>query len=250
MLRVSLALLTAHLIPATASATLLVGYHSFSEIHPADQTPDVGPGFSGVSSRIVTTALQTPEQFGGSSDGTYGDLVSPTVPSFTPGVPGTGDGHLRIQNNSPAPESRATLVVDNVAGQDIEFTSLLFDVAFRDDPATTLIVEYEINDVYQGDLFNSSPTTQVVGLSASSPQDFQDVAIDLGLLPVLAVGSTIEFIFRVGSVGSGATANETIRLDNIALTAIPETSGVLALSCLMISGLLYRRRQPTVPTTA
>ena len=70
--------------------------------------------------------------------------------------------------------------------------------------------------------------------------DFSDYSLSLiGAVPVLGSGSTIQFAF----IGSGA-------IDNIAITAIPEPAGLLALACVLGSGLMLRSRPRTAAAAA
>ena len=79
--------------------------------------------------------------------------------------------------------------------------------------------------------------------------DFTDFGLSL-LGVTLANAETIKFTFSIDP-GAGATSSETIRLDNIALTAIPETASAMALALLIGGGLMTRnRRNAAAPTLA
>lgn len=215
--------------PNASASFLLVGFHDF-DATAADESADYAlAGFSGTVMKNGTAAGLF-ETGGGSDDGLYGDTVSP---GFTGLNPGTNDGYLR-SINAADPVFRFT----NVSFNSISLASLLFDMA-----ATTGGASFQVDyrttasPVTWTSLYNTGPASFVAGVAGASA-NYNDFAASLVGI-TLATGKWIEFRF------DGAP---NVRLDNIALTglsAIPEPASLLALGCLMGSGVFLRQRRRT-----
>ena len=209
-----------------ASATLLVGFHDFDGT-VADESADYAmAGFSGTVVKTGEVSLTG----GGSNDGYYGNTVSPGFTGLNPGI---NDGYLR-SINAGDPVFRFT----NVSGASTSLSSLLFDAASQSG-GSSFQVDYRTtaSPVTWTSLYNTGSTPVVAGGSGASA-DYNDFAASLVGI-TLATGKWIEFRFDGSPNG---------RLDNIALTglsAIPEPASLLALGCLLGSGVFMRQRRRT-----
>lgn len=218
------------LAPA-AHASLLVGWHDFDQ-NSTNETPDfAASGFSG----FVKKALQSRTEGGDTGGGIgvfYGDSA------FNSGS--GSDGYLRtganefstfftLTNTSGSAVSLGTLFFDAAAG----YSNSILDVAYRYSNSTSyLSPSWTAIGSTLGSLPVLNPNV------ATTSGDFADFALSLtvGASPLtLGNGQSIQFAFKGGST----------YIDNIAITAItaiPEPAGLLALACLLGSGLMLRSR--------
>jgi len=195
------------LAPATVSATLLVGFNSFTA---GANAPDEG-SFAGSLNAPGATSV------GGSNDGFYGpdSLAAGGVPVNT-GT--TTNGRIDNANGT-------TLTVTNATSSSFVLTNLLFD-AIR--IGSTGTGAFSVNWSAPGGTGSQSGT-----LSTPSPvNNFNDYIVNLGGL-LFAPSDSIVFTWVI----SGGS-----ELDNIALIGIPEPGSLLALGCLVGSGLFLRSR--------
>jgi hypothetical protein len=224
------------LLPQVASATLLVGFRDFdATANTQTVTPSSTNNFAltGFSGSIVKTVVS--EDAGGSNDNRYGNSDIAVLPG-TPTVAQTQDGHGKAQSGK-----NLTFAVTNSTSADVALGALLFDAAYRDVATTTLGVAYKIG---AGELVtlsgNVGPMIQSY-LTYNQPVDYTDFVLNLTGV-TLGMGQTISFVFSIAA-GAGASTLETVRLDNIALTAIPEPASLVALGCLLGSGMFLRQRR-------
>ncbi len=220
--------------PSTSSATLLVGIHSFNASATSQSTADSGssnyalPGFVG----LVTKNSQTSVATGGSNDGFYGNSTIP-VPSPPTAA---GDGYARILN------STLTFSFTNNTGGNYELTSFLFDFASQTG-GSSASVTYRI-DGGPATVVGTGPLPAVAG-AAGSLANYNDLFIDL-------VGLNLN---NLSTIMFGITASPNGRVDNVALTGaaftpIPEPGSLLAVGCLVGSGLLLRTRRRSAAVVA
>lgn len=168
---------------------------------------------------------------GGSGDGTWGSrapgfFTPPSVvpaadTGFDPGVGGTGGIGI----------SRDWL---NNTGSAVALDELLWDAE-----QVTGGFTYTVAFVDQAHL-------PINGSAVGGVSSYVDANVSLASLPALLPGKTVRYTFTL-------VANAATNFDNIAITGtlvpIPETSGVLALSCLITGGLFMRnRRRVSVPS--
>lgn len=208
-----------------ASATLLVGFHDFDSSLVTESADYALAGFSGTFVKNGVASVGG----GGSNDRRYGN-VSPGFPGQNPGI---NDGYLRSLNETD-PVFRFT----NASGGSVSLTSLLFDAASTGE-GSAIKVDYRTtaSSVTWTSHYTTGPTPAIAGVSGASA-DYNDFAAGLVGITLLT-GEWIEFRFE------GAP---NARLDNIALTglsAIPEPASLLALGCLMGSGVFLRQRRRT-----
>jgi hypothetical protein len=216
--------------PNASASFLLVGFHDF-DATGADESADyAAAGFSGT----VVKNGEPSVAGGGSNDGYYGNTVSPGFPGLNPGTnPGTNDGYLR-SIIAGDPVFRFT----NVSYISIPLASLLFDAASLSG-GSSFQVDYRTTASPSSwtSLYNTGPAPVVSGGPGASA-NYNDFAADLVGITLLT-GKWIEFRFDTPTNG---------RLDNIALTslsAVPEPASLLALGCLMGSGVFLRQRRRT-----
>jgi len=210
-------------VSGSASASfLLAGFHDFNTSFTAEPADRVFPGVAATVSKQTGFSSFTS---GGSNDGTFGSGVSST-PFQTPAVP-TNDGYLRIGPNVGG--NNMTITVDNNGTTPISLESLLFDVA-----GATIGTSFNVSYV----LFPSFGSTPVTATQAFTTQGASETYGNHSFLLNgigLDAGSTISFFFQ------NMTGNA--RIDNIALLAVPEPGSILALGCVLGSGLLLRNRR-------
>jgi hypothetical protein len=215
-----------------ASATLLVGFHlvGFHDFDGtvADESADYAlAGFSGTVTK--NGGVGDSVTGGGSNDGLYGNTV---YPAFYKRNPGINDGYLRSLNEAD-PVFRFT----NASFNSISLANLLFDTASSSGGSFQVDYRTTASPVTWTSLYNTGPTSIVSGAAGTSA-NYNDFAASLVGI-TLATGKWIEFRFDGAPNG---------RLDNIALTslsAIPEPASLLALGCLMGSGVFLRQRRRT-----
>ena len=202
----------------TASASLLVGWYDFNNTSNPESADVNATGFSGSFAKAGTSRDLGGDN-GGGSGLFYGDSGIAS---------GSGnDGFLRTGANDST-----MLTLLNNSGSAVTLASLFFDAAVRY-PTNTIGVSYRMGT--SGAWVSLANFSPVVGFDpvAGGQFDFSDLSLSLiGAVPVLGSGNTIQFAFNGGS---GA-------IDNIAITAIPEPAGLLALACLLGSGLMLRSR--------
>ncbi len=213
-----------------ANATLLVGWHDFdgNPSNPgtgstASENPDyAAAGFSGNVNKGGQYSVDT----GGSSDGIYGNSSIPVS-----GIAG-GDGYARITN-----ASSLTFSLTNSTPDAVQLDKLFFDAAVGNTSGSVVSVSYKIGAGSPASLDNTAPTPLAQALTAGAYLDFSDFSFNLLSIPLFNAGQTISFIF---------TSSNSARIDNVAITglsAIPEPASLIALGCVLGSGLMIRRRQ-------
>jgi hypothetical protein len=217
----------AALVFAPAShAMLLVGWHDFDGT--ADpETPDyAAPGFSGtIPSPSILTKNTDSRDLGGDNGGVVG---GPVFYGNSNIASGTGnDGAVRLIPSG----SGAVFSMTNNSGSAISLASLFFDATAAS--GTSVVVAYRIGAAAFQTLGTFSGLA-VTGdfTNPALAQDFSDLSQSL---TGITVGHLQKIDFRF-TTSSGA------RLDNIAITAIPEPASLIALGCVLGSGLLMRRR--------
>lgn len=206
----------------TSHAALLVGWHSFAGT--ADQAPnEVAVGYSG----LLAKAGVVSGNIGGSNDGFYGNSTI-VVPG---GAASHNDGLQRINPAQPL-----TVSVTNTGAQRTDLQALYFDAVRAVAGAAALTVNYQIGagpvQTLTGTPFNVEPQ----GGPGGTSELYTSYGLDLSGL-YLHNGKTATFWFN--------TTNP-VRIDNIAIAGIvtiPEPGSLLAIGCLLGSGLLLRSRK-------
>ena len=195
-----------------------MGYHSFN-----NDTNDESPDY--VASDIVSSIAKLGRPgnaLGGSNDLTFGTAT------FSELTPGTNDGYLRVFE-----EGQPILTVTNNQSAALPLATLFFDAASQN-TGSQVAVSYSINgDPTWVNLFTSPNLTNSGSSDASV--NYDDFSINLSSI-VLATGDSIQFQFT-NPTGGG------VRLDNIALTAIPEPANAMALALLLTTGVMLRNRR-------
>lgn len=211
----------------SAHASLLVGWHKFDRNNSLESPDAFATGFSGtISKPLQSRNLQGDN--GGVSGIFYGDS---TIAS------GSGsDGFLRIGNNVGS-----FLTLTNNSGSAVSLSNLFFDaIGVNAGNTVTAGYRYGNGNVLNGDglttlgVFGSLPNTG--GDANLVSADFADLSQSLVGLN-LGIGQTIQFNF---------VSSSTAFIDNIAITAIsaiPEPASLMALGCVLGSGLLLRNRR-------
>lgn len=224
---------TAALLPLSANAALLVGFHEFDATASGEASAPslTAAGFSG--SVIEGTASVAT---GGSS--------TDSVLLGLSGVTGDNDGYLRaLDADFPI------IQVDNISGGSYTLDSLVFDAGSQGGGGT-FTVSYRLGTSGAWTVIptadNPTGSLPVVGGAGNSSSDYLRVVLDLvGLLPAFDTGDVIQFSF-VPSVNG--------RIDNIALTGtlspIPEPGSLLALGGLVGAGCLLRSRRRAMPVAS
>jgi hypothetical protein len=211
--------------PNASASFLLVGFHDFDRT-AADESADYAlAGFSGTVMKNGDTSIAG----GGSNDGYYGNTVSRGFTGLNPGI---NDGYLRSYDDAD-PVFRFT----NVSFDSISLASLLFDTASPGGLSFQVDYRTTASPVTWTSLYNTGSTSSIAG-GAGASANYNDFAASLVGISLLT-GKWIEFRFDVSQNG---------RIDNIALTSltpIPEPASLLALGCLMGSGVFLRQRRRT-----
>lgn len=198
----------------TADASLLVGWHDFDGVANSESPDYVASGFSGTTLEGTFSVSN-----GGSNDGYYG---SSSIP-----VP-TNNGYARIWENKPF-----TFSLTNNSGLAVPLGTLFFDAASLDS-SQVLTVTYQIG-ANSASLLGKTTTPIAASGAGGASVNYSDFAFSLIGVGLLNIGETITFFVDYANY-DGA------RIDNIAITAIPEPAGLLALACLLGSGLMLRSR--------
>lgn len=216
------ALLVALALPQFASASLLlVGWHDFNNVGTSESPDDFASGFSGILVKNTVSRDLGGDNGGGSSIdyGSSGDSS------------GSGnDGVVRVD----AGVTGAVFSMTNSSGSSMKLTSLFFD-ATSQSPGAVLQVAYRIGvGAFQtlGSFTGLNPTGNVSNPALQA--DFSDLSQSLSGITV-GNTQTIDFRFSLASIGA--------RLDNVAIYAVPEPAGLLALGCVLGSGLMLRNRR-------
>ena len=240
-------------LPQIASASLLVGFHSFS----GDSNPDLVPDYalSGYAGRLDIAVDGSFPLFadtdtratGGSVDGSYGNMIfaANNPLSGTDGLVG-GDGFARSvetwSGTSDNP-SRVKLAhsypvfrFSQSATGTTPLGYLFFDAATNTTtPAANLVVTYRTSGSATGS-FSVASLPSVNNSNTLGSTGYGDYAWNLAGLNLTQNG-WIEFKFD---------GNEYARIDNVALasfTAVPEPGSMLALGCLVGTGAFLRNRR-------
>lgn len=222
-----LAALAALVLPQIASASLLVGFHNFDG---TATTETVGPSQTALpsgannyaSAGFLGTLTKNGEvsvNGGGSNDGTYGDR------NFGLANPTNADGYGRsLGGGDPI------FKVTNLSGSAVTLSSLLFDAATQAGGGT-IKVTYVMSTGESGNFTTNKPLPTAGG--SGSNINFEDFAVSLAGW-VLGDEEWIEFKFDGSPNG---------RIDNLALTAIPEPGSMLGLGCVVGAGAFLRSRR-------
>jgi hypothetical protein len=207
-------LFAAAFAPSVVSATLLVGFNDFKNL---------GPGNTIVQSEGSLGGSMTGNAgaSGGSKDGFYGPDSTALGGVPLANAPTTLNGRLNANN--------ATLTVTNTTGKTFVLTSLLFDAIKNANNAgiASYTVAWKVDNVPTG-----SATGTYDYAEPANPNLFNDYMIALGGI-LLAPNSVISFLW---------TSTTGAQIDNIALLGIPEPGSLLALGCLVGSGVFLRSR--------
>lgn len=268
--RLNVGLLAAVALAVTqgANAALLVGFYDFrpgtKPINPTDDPAEYkAAGYNG----WVYSPEQSTTGDGGCYNGVYGnsDLGAPYGPSgISTGEtaaqllpPGNGAGTIRtIPDPSNPLFSVLTFWVTNTGTIDYPLEYLFFDAAEPDNGGVVNQL-LKVSWSRTGDLATSTPfwddnpltpkppPIEVVAQTAGNL--YQGYRFDISSL-TLAPGEKLAFLFTADhKIGSGNYDSDTIWVDNVAITAIPEPSSVLGLGCVLASGLMLRnRRKPVI----
>lgn len=236
-----------------ANAALLVGFYDFrpgtKPITPTDDPADyTAPGYRG----WVFSPEQATQGDGGSYDTTYGNSGISTGESPVPQVPpGNGSGTIRtIADPSNPLYSVLTFWVENTqtAGSlTLPLDKLYFDAA-EPDNGGVINQLLKVSWSTTGDLLTSTPLAPPIEVIAETAGNvYTGYALDISTL-TLGPGEKIAFLFTSDhKAGSGNYDSDTIWVDNVGITAIPEPSSVLGLGCVLASGLMLRnRRKPAL----
>ena len=218
--KMALCAISALALPQIASASLLVGFHRF------DDSTDIQTVLSGSATNYAATGFRgdlfkngaNSEADGGSIDGTYGDR------DFGALNPASGDGYGRSLNAGDP-----VLRITNVTGSSVLLDALLFDAASIS-TGRTIYVTYQIN----GDGFKDLASGSLPGTAGGGV--YGNFAIDLKSLITETFGPGDWIEFKFNGVTNG-------RIDNIALTSIPEAGNALACAGLLSGGIFFRSRR-------
>jgi hypothetical protein len=225
------------LAPAASAQSLMLGYHNFDGTLNAE-TPDFIIG--GMTATLTKSSLGSGAT-GGSSDGFYGDssIVVPTNNGFVRVGEQTGAVSISVSNNTGYDYIINTLLFDarvivlNAAGQE-------FQASYQIDGSPVTPTNFVQNTIVAGPGADSTPESQ-------DYTDFRSPPINNSSL-LFPSQSVLTIFFQ--TIGAN-----TVGLDNIAilatqgdrdLTIIPEPGSMLALGCILTSGLALRSRRRAV----
>ena len=219
--------------PAMASTNLIFGFYDFDAGTSAENA-DVGPGPSigaDFSLATVTKAIASSDA-GGSSDEEYGATAF-VVQNAPNGAP-LGNGFLALSSTN------TVFSVTNQSLVDYVIYGLSFDVRGINSTSGTrsFAVTYAVTNATSGNVFSTSTVANYNG--TSNYADYSDYDVNTSI--VVPAGETLSLIFR-------STGTAQLGLDNIAVVGeeffqtIPEPSSLLALGCLISSGLAFRSRR-------
>ena len=238
-----LASLAALALPGVASATLLVGWHSFADDVAIAGFQDASPNqnASGYSGTVYASGANSGPN-SGSDDRWYGPSSSGVaVPPVTPapGPPPVLDSHEDGRLNEAG---GTTVIVANNTGLNYTLSHLLFDAGRTFDGTAVFTLSYSYYDAGNNQIVSNAPllTSQSVARTPNTGRDYDDFSVAIPGAISLAAGERIEFAWT--------NATSQIRLDNIALTGflpIPEPTAAIALAGLLGSGAFFRRRKVT-----
>lgn len=261
--RLNVGLLAAMALALTqgANAALLVGFYDFrpgtKPINPTDDPAEyMEPGYKG----WVHSPEQSTQGDGGCYEGTYGNSGISTGEIPGPGLsPGNGSGTIRtIPDPSNPLFSVLTFWVQNTGIYDYPLEYLFFDAA---EPANGGVTNQLLKVSWSrtGDLLTSTPfwddnpltpkPSPIEVVAETAGNIYQGYRYDLRNYPLLtlAPGESVAFLFTSDhKIGSGNYDSDTIWIDNVAITAIPEPSSILGLGCVLASGLMLRNRRKPV----
>lgn len=219
------------LAPA-AQASLLVGWHDFqgqSEVgYTSIEAPDfIASGFEARLSKSLTSRDPGGDT-GGSSGLFYGDSTYASGSG--------GDGFIRL-GSSPG----TFIELTNKSGSTVPLAALLFDAATQFGGTVSTFYRYGTSGAWNAIGSAIGSLAAIPDTNGGTTADYTDISLSLVGMN-LNDNQVIQFAFSGGS---------TV-LDNIAITAIPEPAGLLALACLLGSGLMLRSRPRAIaaPATA
>jgi hypothetical protein len=227
LFRSTLLALAALALPYTASAMLLVGWHDFDATSDDESSE---PGSTAVDFSGNLNKNSPSQGLGGDNGGGSGIFYGNSNLASGSG----DDGTVRV----PTGGTGATFSMTNSSGSAVSLDTLFFD-ATESSTITVLTVAYRIGVAGAFTTLASYNTLNPTGDSSNITDlqaNFSDLSISLLAIPSLLDTQTIQFRFTVGGSGQGA------RLDNIAITAIPEPASLIALACVLGSGLFLRQR--------
>jgi hypothetical protein len=251
----------------------LAGFYQFDGTKARPGTP---PTMSNIMADIwlpgitawMISPIQATQGNNGSYDGTYGLGFSTTdpvagasgSPQSSTGTSAPGDGAATIRGTS-AFKSNLGFYFRNDTQAEIPLGYFCFDIADIAsganehnrfdvnmfvgtlDPNNTYTLP-TTSPGYMSSVFTSSTQTSLYSsqpVVGTRTNDYMDYCKLLDPV-VLAPGETVMFEFSVVQT-QGIYAVDTVWVDNIALTAIPEPGSVLGLGCVLASGLLLRNRR-------
>ncbi len=192
-------------------------------------------GFAGSYSLTPPPPNTGVQTTGGSNDGTWGPLAeSPTPPTANgnAAVLDFQNAMLSVSLTANSFSQRLGYLVFDAATSHLAFG---LDVSYVITSGAVVPVPPAVPNLLNDQAVTFvTPTNPTIG-------DFQDFLVDLTSI-TLGVGQTITFFFDAVDVSPGATGGY-IYLDNIAITAIPETGSTLALGCIVGASAFFRSRR-------
>lgn len=212
----------------SSHAMLLAGWHDFDGTVNNEAADFAATGFSG-SFITKGTVPESSDTDPSSIDGFYGpdSVAAGGVP--TNQVAGM-DGRIANANG-------VQVVLENLTSVSFPLNSLLFDAVQNGlGNIVTYNVSYLKSDGGSGALV--VPGNTIGSVLPPAGTGYFDFIVDLSGI-FLDAGETITFTFNT----SRPTGSNDGRLDNIAITAIPEPASVITLGCVLGSGLFLRNRR-------
>ncbi len=209
-------------MPLTASASFVVGWHSFTANNMA-QNPIVNT--ADVSAQVTKAGFGS-TAVGGSTSGVYG---TGTGIGVSPGT--TPDGYLQIRGTA----ANANIFTLTSTSPGLQYLKqVFFDAASIATNVVGLSISYVLNgNTVLTDNVGSIPKLSTSGWTAYG----KDLSITLNPGDVLQIKFT--------NLASNTTANR-LGLDNIAFVVVPEPANVLGLGALLGSTLVMRHRRRKV----
>ena len=232
-----------------ANASLLIGFYDFRPgAKPMIPTDDPAE-YAAVGSRgWVESPEQATQGDGGSYDATYGNSGIPTGEIPSPQLPpGNGAATIRsIPDPSNPLFSVLTFWVENTGTLAIPLGKLFFDAAEPDSGGVVNQV-LKVSWSPTGDLATSIPLAPPIDVIAETAGNIY-VGYSLSLAGfMLDPGNKIAFLFTSDYVpASGNYNSDTIWIDNVGISAVPEPGSVVGLGCVLAAGFMLRHRRRPV----
>lgn len=219
-LRALLLAISVSAFPHTSSASiLLAGWYDFNGNNDPAAGSELAPEAADVTFAGFSGNVDKGGQFsvgdGGSVSGFYG--------TSSIAASAGDDGYARVFSTS-----QLVFSLTNDSGPAFQLDKLFFDAR----NSNTFTVRYQLS---------GAPTAVELGTGTSAATSYRDFSFDLVAYNIsLLAGQTIDFIF---------TSPSGTQIDNLGITAIPEPASLLALGCLLGSGLVLRRRPSRLATS-